>query len=93
VRAEARSDAKRRWDKAVAALNDHPYCKLKCVTPDNLRMETWQNANPLLVPMFDEKGKLVTGGQSGPWDAAAGTIKFAGPARSLPEAARLSRRR
>lgn len=58
-RAKAAKEAKARWRAAENAPSDHPYCVRKGVRPDGLRMEPWRNdANPLLVPMYDEEGKL-----------------------------------
>jgi phage/plasmid primase-like uncharacterized protein len=59
LREKASKDANTRWRKAELASSQHPYCVRKGVKPDKLRTENWSNgANPLLVPMYDSKGKL-----------------------------------
>jgi phage/plasmid primase-like uncharacterized protein len=56
---QAAIKAKHRWRNAQAASSLHPYLAHKGVAPDGLKMEAWHDGrNPLLVPLYDEKGKL-----------------------------------
>ncbi len=53
----ARKKAVRLWRDAEPAPDDHPYCRRKKVKPHGLRMLN-AGDQPLLVPMYDEQGKL-----------------------------------
>jgi phage/plasmid primase-like uncharacterized protein len=58
-REQVSKEVNERWRTAEPASRRRPYCERKGLRPDGLRMETWRDgANPLLVPMFDDKAKL-----------------------------------
>ena len=59
AREEARKEANRIWKEAKPAWERHAYCKRKGVNPTGLKMERRDSASPLLVPVYDEKAKLV----------------------------------
>jgi putative DNA primase/helicase len=57
--AEARTKAKDMWRRGVAPDDDHEYCRRKGIKPRGLRMFRFRSgATPLLVPMYDDDGKL-----------------------------------
>src|SRR6266436_1667665 len=59
TREQARKEANRIWKEAKPAWEQHAYCKRKRENPTGLRMERRDSASPLLVPVYDEKSKLV----------------------------------
>jgi phage/plasmid primase-like uncharacterized protein len=60
ARLKARMKAKEMWAGAVNASASHPYARRKQLEPHGLRSIQFENGNePLLVPMYNAKRKLV----------------------------------